>query len=199
MADVPGVVQYGKVVGFFTSAIADTIDASTVPDEVPLTGFIFLMPNIDTIRFGGTSPARVIKIQPVRVRVFNGLCYAPGADPTSDPAGVWILSTAQAAGSPDTIQWTASFLLDNIARQLPDVVFEVPISGGTVDISQVMSSEPEPGLVKIVSNEDRAAAEAASAAAIAASAAVPKWWSGTQSAYNAIPTKDASTLYLITG
>jgi hypothetical protein len=42
------------------------------------------------------------------------------------------------------------------------------------------------------------AANSATAAANTA-AAVPRWWSGTQTAYNAIVTKDPSTLYLITG
>lgn len=199
MADVPAVVEYGKVVGYFTTAGADSIDALTVPDEVPLTGYIDLIPNLDTIRFGGTTPARLVKIVPVRAMVYEGKIYAPDADPSVDAEGVWLISTHQAAGSPDTVQWTAKFTLDVIAVQPPDVVFEVPIEEGTVDLSQVMSAEPEPGLVKIVSNEDRAAAEEAADRAETAAAAVPRWWSGTQAAYNAIVTKDPDTLYVIVG
>jgi hypothetical protein len=40
---------------------------------------------------------------------------------------------------------------------------------------------------------------ATSWAAASTIGAQPTWWTGTQTAYNAIGTKDANTLYLITG
>jgi hypothetical protein len=50
-------------------------------------------------------------------------------------------------------------------------------------------------------NSAASATSSASSATDAANtaAAVPRWWTGTQTAYNALVTKDPSTLYLITG
>lgn len=42
-------------------------------------------------------------------------------------------------------------------------------------------------------------ASASASAAAATAAAVPRWWAGTQAAYDALPVKDPTTLYVITG
>ena len=165
MAAVPSEVNYGRIRANFVAFIAD--DNGNVLEEVPLEGNVILTPTVGVLRFPSTSPPRTAVIQTLQCPVIGGILYPPGTPlggPFPSQTGVAAVASDQPAGLPTTVQWTASFSLENTSAQPNPVTFEVP-SGGVVDLTTVMPATPEPGIVVVVSTEDRERAEAAAAAA----------------------------------
>lgn len=159
--DVPTVVAYGQVVGHFVRFDADAADPGTVPDEIPLTGTVTLAPLTDIVRWPTTTPPRLAVAATVTCPVVDGDLMAPDGS----TAGVWVVATDQPDGSPDVIQWRASFRFDDVPRQPPAVVFNVP-ADGVVDLTLIEPAAPQVGVVAVVSHEDAmAAAQSANAAA----------------------------------
>jgi len=165
MADVPAVVQYGQVKGRFVSFRADSVDDGSTPDEVPLTGRVTLTPTVPYMRWRNTNPPRLSALEPIVCQIVDGDLKAP--DGLGD---VYVVATNQPDADPDTVQWTATFRFDNAPTQPTDTIFNVP-AGGVVDLAVVIPAEEQPGVVIVVSAEDREAAEAAAARAEAAAQA----------------------------
>ena len=168
MAAVPSEVNYGRIRANFVAFIAD--DNGNVLEEVPLEGNVILTPTVGVLRFPSTSPPRTAVIQTLQCPVIGGILYPPGTPlggPFPSQTGVAAVASDQPAGLPTTVQWTASFSLENTSAQPNPVTFEVP-SGGVVDLTTVMPATPEPGIVVVVSTVDRERAEAAAALAEAA-------------------------------
>lgn len=206
-ADVPSVVKYGKVIGHFVSYLADSADAGEVPDEKPLGGSVTLTPLTVITRWPTTTPPRIAIAQKVVCRVIQGdLC-----PPDSNVPGITVVATDQPDGEPSTIQWKATYALTDVSTQPNDITFNVP-ANGVVDLALITSIPPEPPTVVVVSHEDALAAAASAdeaelaqqmafAAADDAQSLVnsaPKWWTGTLADFNALPTKDPLTLYILT-
>ena len=165
MAAVPSEVNYGRIRANFVAFIAD--DNGNVLEEVPLEGNVILTPTVGVLRFPSTSPPRTAVIQTLQCPVIGGILYPPGTPlggPFPSQTGVAAVASDQPAGLPTTVQWTASFSLENTSAQPNPVTFEVP-SGGVVDLTTVMPATPEPGIVVVVSTESRDRAEDAAAAA----------------------------------
>ena len=161
MAAVPSEVNYGRIRANFVAFIAD--DNGNVLEEVPLEGNVILTPTVGVLRFPSTSPPRTAVIQTLQCPVIGGILYPPGTPlggPFPSQTGVAAVASDQPAGLPTTVQWTASFSLENTSAQPNPVTFEVP-SGGVVDLTTVMPATPEPGIVVVVSTESRDRAEAA--------------------------------------
>ena len=168
MATVPSEVNYGRIRANFVAFIAD--DNGNVLEEVPLEGNVILTPTVGVLRFPSTSPPRTAVIQTLQCPVIGGILYPPGTPlggPFPSQTGVAAVASDQPAGLPTTVQWTASFSLENTSAQPNPVTFEVP-SGGVVDLTTVMPATPEPGIVVVVSTESRDRAEAARGVAEAA-------------------------------
>ena len=168
MAAVPSEVNYGRIRANFVAFIAD--DNGNVLEEVPLEGNVILTPTVGVLRFPSTSPPRTAVIQTLQCPVIGGILYPPGTPlggPFPSQTGVAAVASDQPAGLPTTVQWTASFSLENTSAQPNPVTFEVP-SGGVVDLTTVMPATPEPGIVVVVSTESRDRAEAARGVAEAA-------------------------------
>jgi hypothetical protein len=170
--DVPTEVAFGRVTGYFVSYLADSADAGTIPDEIPLTGTVLLTPLTSVTRWPTTTPPRLAIGKQASCPVVNGYLCTPG----STIHDVWLVATDQPEGQPDIIQWKASFRFDGVTVQPADVVFNVP-AGGSVDLALIATVPPAPGTIVIVSHEDALVAAAAaveaeaSADAAAASAA----------------------------
>ncbi len=165
MAAMPSEVNYGRIRANFVAFIAD--DNGNVLEEVPLEGNVILTPTVGVLRFPSTSPPRTAVIQTLQCPVIGGILYPPGTPlggPFPSQTGVAAVASDQPAGLPTTVQWTASFSLENTSAQPNPVTFEVP-SGGVVDLTTVMPATPEPGTVVVVSTVDRERAEDAAAAA----------------------------------
>ena len=165
MAAVPSEVNYGRIRANFVAFIAD--DNGNVLEEVPLEGNVILTPTVGVLRFPSTSPPRTAVIQTLQCPVIGGILYPPGTPlggPFPSQTGVAAVASDQPAGLPTTVQWTASFSLENTSAQPNPVTFEVP-SGGVVDLTTVMPATPEPGIVVVVSTETAERAEAAATAA----------------------------------
>lgn len=165
MAAVPSEVNYGRIRANFVAFIAD--DNGNVLEEVPLEGNVILTPTVGVLRFPSTSPPRTAVIQTLQCPVIGGILYPPGTPlggPFPSQTGVAAVASDQPAGLPTTVQWTASFSLENTSAQPNPVTFEVP-SGGVVDLTTVMPATPTPGTVVVVSTVDRDRAEAAAATA----------------------------------
>ena len=193
MAAVPSEVNYGRIRANFVAFIAD--DNGNVLEEVPLEGNVILTPTVGVLRFPSTSPPRTAVIQTLQCPVIGGILYPPGTPlggPFPSQTGVAAVASDQPAGLPTTVQWTASFSLENTSAQPNPVTFEVP-SGGVVDLTTVMPATPEPGIVVVVSTESRDRAEGAaatatqraSAAASSATAAATSASAAASSASNA--------------
>lgn len=165
MPDVPDVVQYGKVTGRFVSFRADSSDAGDAPDEVPLTGKVTLTPTVSYMRWRNTTPPRLSAIEPIVCQIVDGNLKAP--DGLGD---VYVVATDQPDADPNIVQWKASFRFDGSTSQPADAVFNVP-ANGSVDLAVVIPAEEQPGVVIVVSAEDRLAAEAAAIRAEAAARA----------------------------
>jgi hypothetical protein len=214
MADVPPQVNHGFITGRFVQFFADSGDTGTIPDEIPLTGTVMLTPSVTLMRFATTNPPRTAIMTKIPCKIVDGDLLGPDGT-----VAVSVLASDQPAGDPNFLQWLVDVRLDGVTTQPAPVTIEVPVNG-TIDLTTVIPSPPEPPAIIIVSTADRQLAEAAaadaelsasdadsSATAAAASAtaaanslsAMPKWWFGTQAAYDAIATKDPATLYVITG
>lgn len=223
MSDVPAEVQYGHVIGRFVSFAADSVDAGTAPDEVPLNGVVILTPLTTITRWPTTTPPRLAIAQAVTARVIDGDLVGPDGLTAHE---LYLVATDQPDGQPNVIQWKASFRFDAVTVQPADVTFNVP-ANGTVDLGMVVSVPVAPGTIVVVSHEDALAAAAsaddAAQSVLDAQAVVdtgqaeidatvaqatsdlnaivdtaPLWWQGTQAEYNAIVTKNPQTLYVIT-
>ena len=198
MAAVPSEVNYGRIRANFVAFIAD--DNGNVLEEVPLEGNVILTPTVGVLRFPSTSPPRTAVIQTLQCPVIGGILYPPGTPlggPFPSQTGVAAVASDQPAGLPTTVQWTASFSLENTSAQPNPVTFEVP-SGGVVDLTTVMPATPEPGIVVVVSTESRDRAEAAAAAATqkataAASSATAAATSATNAATSASAAASSAT------
>ena len=170
MADIPSVVKYGKVTGYFTGYAADGSDAGEVPDEIPLTGSVTLEPLVRVTRWPTATPKRMAIAQTIEARVIAGVLCSPAGEP-----GVFLIATDQPAGQPSLIQWRATFKLNNVPQQPFPVVFNVPEwnpadTSTAVDLAMVASVTPEPPVIAVVTQADSEAAAAAAAAAQAAAA-----------------------------
>ena len=158
MADVPAVVNYGRVTGRFVSFRADGSDSGNVPDEVPLTGKITLTPTVGVMRWRHTTPPRMSVIETVICQIDNGDLVSP------DGGDLYLVATDQPDADPNIVQWVASFQLDGVKQQPANTTFNVP-TDGVIDLAVVYPADEEPGVVIVVSAEDRIAAEAAASAA----------------------------------
>ena len=196
MAAVPSEVNYGRIRANFVAFIAD--DNGNVLEEVPLEGNVILTPTVGVLRFPSTSPPRTAVIQTLQCPVIGGILYPPGTPlggPFPSQTGVAAVASDQPAGLPTTVQWTASFSLENTSAQPNPVTFEVP-SGGVVDLTTVMPATPEPGIVVVVSTESRDRAEGAAAtatqrASAAASSATAAATSASEAASSATAAQTA--------
>lgn len=197
MATVPSEVNYGRIRANFVAFIAD--DNGNVLEEVPLEGNVILTPTVGVLRFPSTSPPRTAVIQTLQCPVIGGILYPPGTPlggPFPSQTGVAAVASDQPAGLPTTVQWTASFSLENTSAQPNPVTFEVP-SGGVVDLTTVMPATPEPGIVVVVSTESRDRAEGAAAtatqrASAAASSATAAATSASEAASSATAAQAAA-------
>ncbi|GAB2702089.1 hypothetical protein BKA24_001726 [Microbacterium marinum] len=167
MSNPPGTLRYGRVYGRFVSFIADGPDEGDEPDEVPLNGAVTLTPSITDLRWPSADPPRMAVIKQAICPIINGDIYPPGTTKEQAgtiPQGVWIVATDQPDGEPDKVQWTASFQLQDVAVQPATTLFDVPHLGAA-NLALLVPAQPHPGVIKVVSSEDRMAAEAAVVAA----------------------------------
>lgn len=123
--------------------------------------------------------------------------------------GVYLVASDDPDLDPSGWTYTATISQKSI---VPIVVTFVAPSGGSIDLSSVVKVPTSPGaelvqwqqaVADAQAARDQAAASATAAsnsasAAAASAGSISHWWTGTQAAYDAIATKDAATLYLVT-
>ena len=128
----------------------------------------------------------------MRCPLIDGHLYPPGTPlggPFPPVPGVIVVASDQPAGLPTTVQWTASFSLENTSAQPNPVTFNVP-ANGVVDLTTVMPATPTPGTVVVVSTETAERAEAAAARAEQIVADLEGWEpGGGSSSWTAITGK----------
>ena len=195
MADVPDVITYGRVVGRFVSFLADSDDPDEIPDEIPLTGMVTLTPDVGYMRLPGVTPSRVASIQSASCPIINGDVYPPDTTIENLPAtpGVVVMATEQPAGEPNRVNWTASISLSGGAS-MGTIAIDVP-SNGIVDLATIVPAAPQPGIIKVVSSEDRIGAELAAAEAAASAdeaSLLPVAQDAAQSATEAAASESAA-------
>ncbi len=102
-----------------------------------------------------------------------------------------------------TKAWTVTSPLTVTTSGTDTVVLSLPATGPMVTRWRLMADGDTviSGTLKV----DAAAADSTDVVAVAVpgppgpQGITPQWWAGTQAEYDALPTKDASTLYVITG
>jgi len=151
-------VKYGQITGRFVQYVADTGDASNVPDEIPLEGTVTLTPLTKVIQFPTTTPPRMAVATPVEAMVVAGNLVSPSG------GALYVIATDQTAGVPPLVQWQATFSFNNVDTQPAPVTFNVP-GGGVVDLALAISIPATPPAVIVVSHDDATAAAASASAA----------------------------------
>ncbi|WP_345750125.1 hypothetical protein [Microbacterium rhizophilus] len=166
MADVPGGVQWGVLKGLITAAVADSADSGQVPDEVLLSGEITITPTVGEIAF--PTLGRVMSLGSEEFRVSNGRIYPKF---TGAPEGAPLLATSQPLGVPAEFRYKVSFKQlrtpDGKDRKFAERVIEVYPYPAETQLADFFPPGGIPGVVVVVSHEDRLAAEASATAAAA--------------------------------
>lgn len=85
---MPVTIAYGKVVGRFIQAVADTVDVDLLPDVAPLVGNVTFMPATRLIKEISTSPPTMVD-RPIVTASINaeGFLTSPAGD-----VGVWLVT-----------------------------------------------------------------------------------------------------------
>ncbi|MGO2188911.1 MAG: hypothetical protein ACTH4Y_11785 [Microbacterium gubbeenense] len=132
---------------------------------------VTLTPDVGYMRLPGVVPSRVASIQSASCPIINGDVYPPDTTIENLPAipGVVVMATEQPAGEPNRVNWTASISLSGGAS-MGTIAIDVP-SNGIVDLATIVPAVPQPGIIKVVSSEDRIGAELAAADAAASATA----------------------------
>ncbi|GAA4762727.1 SGNH/GDSL hydrolase family protein [Microbacterium gilvum] len=169
MADVPGVVRYGRIVGRFVRYLADSTDPGSAPDEIPLNGTATIRALVPVSKWPTANPKRTAIAEPYVCPVIDGELYPPGTEEGALPAerGLSVISSFQPEGEPDYFQWEAKFRFDGVTNPPATTTFDVP-DGGEIDLADFIPAGGQASVVTVVSSEDRVAAEDASATAVAA-------------------------------
>lgn len=162
MADVPEGVGYGRVRGFFVSYRADSSDPGEIPDQETVDGMVIFTPDVKYMRWPNLDSPRTAILHREVCPVINGELYPPGTTPEAlpDEPGVVLVSTEQPNAEPNRVNWRATFQFPSADASIPPAVVPV-VDGGVTHLSEVVPSSPDPGVIKVVSSEDRIAAEQA--------------------------------------
>lgn len=174
-ANVPEGIGYGVVHAHVVSFLADGSDYGRspdgVPDEVPLTGKVIFTPTVTTLKFPTLSPPRFAALEKIECPLIGGFLFPPDTTEENAPhvqAGVVLTATDQPLALPPTFQYTVSWQLDSTRAAPASSAIDVP-ADGIVDLATVIPASSEPGVIKMISHEDRIAAEEAAALAVQAS------------------------------
>jgi hypothetical protein len=193
---LPSNVSFGTVVGTFLLAVADSPDdTDRDPEGVPASDL--------KIRFTPDLPKAVAKdptATPPAYFALQDVTCTIGPDGTlrgpDGAPGVRLVASTNPALQPSG--WTWQVILSGTG--FPMVNFSFPLDpGATVDLATVLQVPDDPGVTLEAWLAAVAAAQAAQAAAEAAAERAQNFAvSLTQAAYDALPSKNPSTLYLIT-
>lgn len=197
MADVPSPLTYGTVVGRFVHLWGDTSDAGLTPDEIPATGYVTFMPKAEVVRGPISAPPFVGVKREIKCPVLNGWLCQPGStadvgvDPAEEIRGVRLVASDSPGIQPSPMQYDVTFYINNATVQPPDITIEVP-ADGSLDLATVVPSST-PGVVTVVLEDVRYAAEAAAeAAALSAAAAATSADEASSSEDSATTSADAA-------
>lgn len=150
--ELPSPVTYGTVKCNVGKLVGD-ITGSPVPDISMITGKIRITPNVRTIVIlAGNNQNYILATPPEEWTVDNGkLRDRNGTE------GIRLIASASPGKQPETVQYTAEFLINNIEKryQPRPIVFEV-VENTTVDLATVVSQTPVGATIKVNSYEDRA-------------------------------------------
>lgn len=127
---LPANVTYGKIVGRYLLAVADTADVDLNPDAVPASGTVTFTPGPTKLLITPSTPHTTIVPLPV-------VCtFDPTTGDLLGPnglAGVWLVAT----DNPDTvpIDWTYRVRIEFDGLPTP-VTFDIAVPGGvTADLT----------------------------------------------------------------
>lgn len=151
---LPSNVQYGQVIGTFINAVADGDDADPYPDAQPATGSITFTPTVTRIiNNDGVNPVTILP-KPITAQVKNGVLV----DSQDRPALTLVANKNTTGQNP--IEWQYNVQYSINGATLP--AFPLSLEPDEIkDLAEVAPIPVAPGIVVIVSDESRVAAEAA--------------------------------------
>jgi hypothetical protein len=161
---LPSNVQYGQVTGTFINAVADGDDADPYPDAQPATGTITFTPTVTRIiNNDGTSPVTILP-KPITAQIKDGILV----DSQDRPALTLVANKNTTGQNPVEWQYNVQYSINGAT--LPSFPLSLE-PDEIVDLAEVSPIPTAPGIVVIVSDESRVAAEAAAVRAEAAAEA----------------------------
>ena len=171
MVDVPAPVLWGTVTGRLIHLWADLGDEGDTPDALLATGTVTFTPVAAVVRGVETSPKFIGIKKEIVCPVVEGWLCRPGTPTTGTPPeeakGIRLVASDSPGIQPSRLQWQVTFKINGAVVQPPSVPIEV-FSGQVLDLSEVVPSDT-PGVITVVTEETRLAAEAAATSALEAS------------------------------
>lgn len=125
--------DFGQVIGRFVTLVADTADAGSEPDIVPLTGTISFRLNQAKVVETDASPQPTVIVSTPIEGVLDSAGDLCTPDSTGAPAykGIWLLATNDPDIVPASISYTVSYLLFHLGQPLTIPSHELVIPAGT--------------------------------------------------------------------
>jgi hypothetical protein len=158
------VLPYTSLVWNVLEVSPDGADSNANPDIANATGTVVITPMVGyvTLTPPGGGAGQTLILKEARLRIRDGVLT--GGD---NGAAVRIFATYDAPNvAPAKTTWRVRYYLEGADSVIPEVYIEAK-AGQTIDLSQAVGAVPQPGVIVLVSYEDRAKAEAAAASASA--------------------------------
>lgn len=151
---LPTNVQYGRVIGTYINAVADGSDADENPDAEAATGAITFTPRVTRIvNNDGVKPVTILP-KPIRADLKNGEIVD-----SQDRVGITLVANKNTTGQ-NPVEWQYDVQYQINGATLPSFPLSIE-PGEEVDLSVVSPLPADPGIVQVVSDASRIAAEAA--------------------------------------
>jgi hypothetical protein len=149
MADLSP-LTYGKVTGRFLAVVADTADAGSNPDAVPLQGTVTFRASIPAalVATASPSPATVVPAPVVTTLDVDGDLSLDGVK------GVYLVATDDAALNPSDFTYLVSFNLTLAGNPVTYPSFSIAVPAGSIsDLATLAPVPASPGNAIVVGPE----------------------------------------------
>lgn len=151
MADIAAPLTYGRVIWNLDAIGADTADNDQLPDVSTVSGSVTFSPIIPVLR--GTVSTHLMRseVYPITEGVLTGRDGSPG---------VSVLAYDTPGVSPSPVQWQVTVVINESNIAIPSFPLNV-MAGDTVDLNSYIPVNLVPGIIAVVSDATRVAAEQA--------------------------------------
>lgn len=155
MPDIPSPLTSGKIVGNFNILSADSDDAGSEPDLLPVQGTATVALHVSPVQVLGDTYTTISVNTPINCTIVDGVLTGPDGEP-----GVIVIASDSPGISPSPIQWDVRVNIVGANPQPAPITVTVP-TGETVDLATIVPNSYVGSVVTVVSHEDAVAAQEA--------------------------------------